>query len=77
LLKPNGVLYLSTMEDEYSKSGIKTSSSGNQMYMYYHEAERLIRVLNENNFNIIDLQRKEYLATDGAKTIDLLLLAQK
>ena len=77
LLKPKGVLYISTMEDDYSQSGLKTSSAGDQMYIYYHQADELILTLKENGFTIIDLQRIEYLAAGGTKTIDLLLLAQK
>jgi len=34
LLLPNGVLYISTMEDDYSTSGEQTSSSGEKIYIY-------------------------------------------
>lgn len=77
LLNPKGVLYISTMEGDYSQSGLKTSSAGDQVYIYYHQADELILLLKENGFKIIDLQRIEYPATDGTKTTDLLLLAQK
>jgi N-dimethylarginine dimethylaminohydrolase len=77
LLKPEGVLYVSTMEDDYNKSGIKTSSSGSQLFMHYHQADTLTQALQKQGFNIIDLQRKEYPATDGTKTTDLLIIARK
>lgn len=77
LLKSKGVIYISTMEDDYYKSGIKTSSSGSQLFMYYHEAETLTRILKKHGFKIIDLQRKEYPAGDGTNTTDLLILAGK
>ncbi|MFM9949256.1 MAG: class I SAM-dependent methyltransferase [Saprospiraceae bacterium] len=78
ILKPNGVLYLSTMEDNYSKSGPKTSSDGAyQLYMYFHQADYLAAVLQENGFKIINLQRQDYPTQDGTKTVDLLILAAK
>ncbi len=36
VLKKKGILYLSTMEAHYEKSGLKTSPSGNIMYMHYY-----------------------------------------
>lgn len=77
LLKPKGVLYVSTMEDEYSKSGLKTSSSGTQLFMHYHEADTLTPALQKQGFKIIDLQRKVYPAGDGTNTTDLMILAGK
>lgn len=75
LLKPNGILYLSTMEDDYSKSGLQTSSYGDQAYIHYHQADYLVAALEENGFRIMDLQRKEYVAPGGAKTTDLVIIA--
>ncbi|PSL47928.1 methyltransferase family protein [Chitinophaga niastensis] len=77
LLKSNGVLYLSTMEDDYSKSGFKRSAAGDQMYINYHQADYLTRALKENGFKIIDVQRKDYPSQDGTKTTDLLIIAGK
>ena len=77
LLKIGGVLYLSTMEDEYSKSGIKRSSSGNEVYIYYHQSNYLIESLRDNGFEIIDLRRQNYPEEDGSNTIDLIITAKK
>lgn len=79
LLQPGGILYLSTMEDEYSKSGFKGPSSGgeDQLYTYYHEAGFLTDLLQENELGLIDLQRRPYVEADGTTTTDLFLLAQK
>lgn len=76
LLKPDGVLYLSTMEDDYSKSGFQTSSYGDQAYIHYHQADYLVAALEANGFKIMDLQRKEYAAPDGTKTTDLVIIAR-
>lgn len=76
LLKPDGLLYLSTMEDDYSRSGIQTSSYGDQAYIYYHRADYLVAALEANGFEVIELQRKEYAAPDGTKTTDLVIIAR-
>ena len=77
LLKSKGVLYLSTMEDDYSKSGFKRLESVDQMYIYYHQEDYLANALKENDFKIIDLQRKDYPERDGTRTTDLLIIAGK
>lgn len=77
LLQAEGVLYLSTMEDHYSKSGLKTSSQGDQAYQYFHEAGYLSDALQANGFRIWLLDRKIYPAPDGTPTTDLLIVAGK
>jgi 2-polyprenyl-3-methyl-5-hydroxy-6-metoxy-1,4-benzoquinol methylase len=48
LLNPKGLIYISTMEEnEDAKSGIRTSSHGDKMYMYYHKAVYLRNALLE------------------------------
>ncbi len=79
LLKPNGIFYLSTMEDDYKKSGFKKSSSGGgkELFIYYHHEDYLIKALKENNFEIIDINRQDYPEPTGEATKDLLILARK
>ena len=79
LRRSGGVFYLSTMEDDYRKSGFKGSSSGGEekMYIHYHQADYLTEALRENGFEIMDLQRKAYPEPDGASTTDLLVVAKK
>jgi len=77
LLESNGLLYISTMEDDYAKSGLESSSSGDQMFIHYHEADYLTQALLENGFKIIDVQRIEYPKQDGSKTTDLVIIAGK
>jgi 2-polyprenyl-3-methyl-5-hydroxy-6-metoxy-1,4-benzoquinol methylase len=77
VLLPNGVIYISTMEDDYSKSGYRKSSQGDEMYMHYHEAEYLSKALEDNDFKIIDLQRIVYPASDGTNITDLVIIAMK
>jgi ubiquinone/menaquinone biosynthesis C-methylase UbiE len=78
ILNPGGVLYLSTMEDDYSKSGYQGSSSGGsqQLYLFYHEADFLTQVLDANGFKILELVRKDFQQADGKISIDLVILAR-
>jgi 2-polyprenyl-3-methyl-5-hydroxy-6-metoxy-1,4-benzoquinol methylase len=79
LLKLNGVLYLSTMEDDNDKSGFEGSSFGGEekMYINYHQADYLTKALKKNGFEIINLQRKEYPEQNGTFTTDLIIMAKK
>jgi predicted TPR repeat methyltransferase len=73
-LSKNGVLFISTMEDDYSKSGLVSSSQGDQMFIHFHEASYLKEALQNNNLEIIDLRRKQYPGPDGKPVTDLLIL---
>ncbi|MEO8516774.1 MAG: class I SAM-dependent methyltransferase [Flavobacterium sp.] len=73
LLHPEGVLYLSTMEDDYSQSQFKKGSSGDEIFMHYYREEDLTSVLDDNNFEIIHLQRQDYPANDDT---DLIIIAK-
>ncbi len=50
-----GILYLSTMEDNYSNSKIISPSNNKNigLFTYYHEVEYLSEFLQKNNFNIL------------------------
>lgn len=76
-LNKDGLLYISTMEDDYSKSGLVSSSQGDQMYMHFHEAGYLTKALENNGFEIIDLSRKQYTGSDGKPVTDLLILTKQ
>ena len=76
-LYPAGVLYLSTMEDDYSNSGIQYSSKGEPLYMFFHQADYLTEALQNNGLTLIGVQRKQYPSPSGGTTTDLLILARK
>ena len=76
LLKPDGIFYLSTMEDDYSNSTFKKGSSGDEIFMHYYSADFLKKELTKNNFQILHLDRKEYFHHEE-KTTDLIIIAQK
>ncbi len=79
LLNPNGLLYFSTMEDDYDKSGFETTSfSGpDQVYIYYHQADYLMDCLTDNGFQIIEMQRKDCPEPDGTFFTDMIFIARK
>ncbi|MFT3793192.1 class I SAM-dependent methyltransferase [Flavobacterium sp.] len=76
IVRPGGIFYLSTMEDDYAKSGIEFSSSGDSMFMHYHESGYLKQALGDNGFEIIDCQRISY-EHHNKPTTDLILVASK
>lgn len=78
-LEPEGVFYLSTMEDDYEKSDWKGPSSGGEdrLYMYYHEGDVLKADLEAAGFIDIALTRQEFKQDDGSITWDLVILARK
>lgn len=77
LLNPGGVFYISTMEDDYSKSGFKKGSKGDEIFMYYHEGGYLTKTLEQNNFKTLNWRRQEFPEADGSVTIDLIIISQK
>ncbi|MBK9590886.1 MAG: class I SAM-dependent methyltransferase [Crocinitomicaceae bacterium] len=79
VLNEKGIIYISTMEDDYSKSDFKLPSSGvgPAAYIYYHQADYLTAALIENDFEILDLSRVDYPQPAGPPTIDLILIARR
>jgi ubiquinone/menaquinone biosynthesis C-methylase UbiE len=79
LTKPTSIFYLSTMENDYTNSGFETTSfSGtDRVFIYYHQADYLKDCLTENEFSIVDIQRKQYPEPDGTFLTDLIIIAQK
>jgi predicted TPR repeat methyltransferase len=75
-LNKNGIIYISTMEDDYTKSGFKKGSGGDEIFMHYHEAEYLQKALEENGFELIELRRQDFHSENEAmNAVDLILIA--
>lgn len=77
LLNNNGILYLSTMEDDYEKSSLQTSSKGDQMFMHYHESGYLKEALQSKGFTIIYEHRLPQTGELVGTPPDLVLVARK
>lgn len=77
LLKPGGVFYLSTMEeDDQTKSRFQISSTGDQVYVNYHQEGYLTKALRENDFEVIDVKRFSSPDKDGLMITDLVLIGK-
>jgi len=64
------------MEDDYSKSRFQKGSTGDEMFMHYHQADYLTVALEDNGFNILQLMRQEFDGPVGDMNRDLILIAQ-
>jgi ubiquinone/menaquinone biosynthesis C-methylase UbiE len=77
LIAVNGLLYLSFVEGDPKKSGLKTGSSGHRTYFYYRTLSDVKRQLTENGFKKIKLCRVDYEKADGETDIHTILTAEK
>jgi 2-polyprenyl-3-methyl-5-hydroxy-6-metoxy-1,4-benzoquinol methylase len=75
-LNPGGLIYISTIEDNYAKSGWKTGSTGDQMYQYFYEGDDLVDILKANGFEVVHIDRIVYQSGETPVT-DLILIARK
>lgn len=77
LLKPGGIFYLSTMEEnDESKSRYQISSTGDQVYVNYHQGEYLTKAFSEHNFEVINVKRFNSPDKDGIMITDLVLIGK-
>lgn len=78
LLNPGGVIYLSTMEGNYSDSGYHTSSdSKDKAYIYYHQQAYIVEQLLSNGFIVKSFKRKEFPNPAGKYTTDIIFISEK
>lgn len=77
ILSPGGVVYISTMEDDYSKSGLRKGSQGDEIFMHYYLEKDLSVPLIKNGFQINHVSRIKSEMTDGSVVTDLILIAEK
>lgn len=75
-LLPEGLLFLSTMEDDYSKSGVQNSSTGAySLHMYFHETDYIKNFASESGLKF--LKRYEYDIEGQDIMKDIVLIFQK
>lgn len=79
LLKKEGVFYLSTMEDDYDKSGFEEPSFSEEglIYVHYHQYDYLVKAFTDNGFTILDFQYKNYPEKDGRISKDMVFILKK
>lgn len=77
LLNKDGVIYISTMEDDHANSGFRKGSTGEEIFMHYYTSEDLIQLLKKNGFNLVEIIHQDYPAQGETKTTDLIIIAEK
>lgn len=76
ILNDGGIIYLSTLEGLYNKSGWEKGSSGDEVYVHYYTAEDLVPMLESNDFEIVSVYRKDYFQEGRETTKHLILIAK-
>lgn len=77
-LEIEGSLYLSFMEElPQCRSGIRTNSAGEQLYMHYHEAGFVERCLSDAGFTCRYTERIDPQPGNPNEDRDLILIARK
>ena len=65
------------MEDVETRSGLQTSTKGDQIYVYYHQWDYLAAQLADNQFEIINVVRKVFpVESNAVETTDLFVYAR-
>ena len=77
LLNSDGLIYISFVEGDPTKSGYQTASSGDRTYFYYHNLEYLKSILIENNFKDIQIQKVQFKLSENQSEIHTILTASK
>jgi len=77
LLNEEGICYISTMEDDYKKSGYETGSKGDQIFIHYYEGQYLVNELERSNFGIVEIFRKTSIMSNGKEAVDLVIISRK
>lgn len=76
LLNKNGIIYLSTMEGDYSLSGYQPSSSGEEkLFIHFYKSTQLQKILNDAGFNLISEEIITQPADQKSSGHDIILIA--
>ncbi len=77
LLNEDGLLYISFVEGDPSKSDFQIGSSGDRSYFYFYNLNDLYRQLVENNFDELNIFKVEYKKNETDIDIHTILTAKK
>lgn len=77
VLAPNGALYLSTMSGPREQSGLQTSSSGDQIYVYYRPRREIEQLVQSAGLELVFSDEIASPASASNSTIDVVLVAQR
>lgn len=77
LLNSGGIFYLSFIPGDYNKSGYMQGSTGDRVYFYYHESEKIKAQLNTCSFNVLHEFEKQYQKADGTTETHVVIICEK
>lgn len=76
-LNEGGLLYISTIEDEYQHSGLQSSSTGEQLMQYFYTGDWLKKELKISGFDILNENRVRYSDKDQKPITDVILISKR
>ncbi|MCW3086431.1 MAG: methyltransferase family protein [Bacteroidetes bacterium] len=77
LLNNNGIIYFSTIEGDYERSGFEKGSSGDSSYVYYYSEQELREMLKNADFEEVEIIRKPFQKPDETPSIHLIFIVRK
>jgi len=77
LSKPGAIIYLSTIEGDYSDSGYEAGSGGDKCYVYYHNEDFICGLLSKNGFKVVNKSRKDFSHSSHKSNSHLIIIATK
>lgn len=75
-LNPGGLLFISTMEKDYSESGIQKGSQGDEIMMHFHEEKYLREALVENGYEVAFTERVNTINSVNEEVVDLMMVGR-
>jgi predicted TPR repeat methyltransferase len=76
LLSNDGIAYFSMIEGDYDQSRYETGSTGDSLFVYYHEEKQVSEALKQNGLQIVKRIRKPY-STGNTDSVHLILIVRK
>ena len=76
-LKPNGVIYISFIDDDYSNSHVQTGSTGDSMKVHFYRETDIATLFAESEILPLQTFRVPYPLPDGTEQIHTILIGQK
>jgi len=77
ILQNDGLLYISFVEGDPTKSDFQVSSSGDRSYFYYHTLDKLKTDLTKNQFEELKTFKVEYKKSETVTDIHTIIIAKK
>jgi SAM-dependent methyltransferase len=77
VLEPAGILYLSTMLGRAEDSGVQKTSTGDEVYVFYHNEDHILGLLQAAGFSLISQRHLASPINASKRTTDLIVVAQK